>query len=256
MEDRVMKATFYTLVIGLLMMGSKSFGMSELVLTNTEGSPFYVIFDGEIFDAEGAVLTLYQVSPGRHSLDVYRYIRDPRGFYTRYVELVFRGHIQIGNRMRVEARLREDGRLSVVRRVPLAPPHSGPRSGHNSHGSSGGSSGYNSSHGSGGSGGHNAHHSPSVLSPQEFSSLLRAISDASFEQTRLMIAKEAIAPRHITSAQVAQIMRRFSFEATRLEFAKWAYTRTIDKQNYSQVHSALSFDSSRRELSRYISALR
>ena len=85
--------------------------------------------------------------------------------------------------------------------------------------------------------------------------MLRTISDASFEQTKLAIAKEAVGARNVTADQVYQIMMRFSFEATKLEFAKWAYLRTIDRHNYFLVHRAFSFDSSKQELSRYISSL-
>jgi hypothetical protein len=250
-----MKATLFTLATVLMLMGGKSFGMSEVVITNASGAPFYVIFNGDIFDSEGAVMTLHQVSPGRHSVDVYQYIRDPRGFYTRYVELIHRGHIQIGNRMRVMARVSSDGRMIITGRVPLGPSHTGPGQGNNSHHGGGGSSGYNSNHGGGGSSGYNHNHGASVPSPHEFQALLRTISEASFEQTKLMIAKEAVASRNITSEQVYQIMMRFSFEATRLEFAKWAYIRTVDKPNYFLVHRAFAFDSSKRELTRYISTL-
>jgi len=263
-----MKARIYTMIVSLMLMAGTSFGTSsELLLTNTDGSSIYVMFDGEIFDPGSAPLELYEVTPGRHSIDVYRFIKDSRGFYTRYSELVYRGNITIGARERMVTKLTSDGRLLIVSRIKLQPvpvhygnttghgKPGGGNSGHNSHGKSGGNSGYNS-HGQGGgshNSGYNGHHGSTVPTPQEFSLLLRAISDASFEQTKLAIAKEALGARGVTADQVYQIMMRFSFEATKLEFAKWAYLRTIDRYNYFMVHRAFSFDSSKQELTRYIS---
>jgi hypothetical protein len=44
----------------------------------------------------------------------------------------------------------------------------------------------------------------------------------------------------------------FSFESTRLEFAKWAYDGTIDRQNYWKLEDEFSFSSSKTELSQHI----
>jgi hypothetical protein len=43
-----------------------------------------------------------------------------------------------------------------------------------------------------------------------------------------------------------------SFESTRLDFAKFAYTYTLDKENYYMVNNAFSFSSSVAELNNFI----
>ncbi|MCX7728498.1 MAG: DUF4476 domain-containing protein [Bacteroidia bacterium] len=47
-------------------------------------------------------------------------------------------------------------------------------------------------------------------------------------------------------------MKLFSFEETRLEFAKYAYSKVIDKENYYQVNDAFQFENSIEELNNSI----
>lgn len=263
MEDRIMKAKVYLLAIGLMMIAGKSSATSGFMLTNLEGSHIYVVFSGDVFYPESSRFELFDVAPGRHSLEVYRYSRDSRGFYTRNAMLVYRGAVTLGKRERVTGQLTADGRLVITGRVPVKPSTPGKgKSGYNSHGNSGynshGKSGYssrgNSGYNSHGTSGYSPDYSSSAMfSVPEFNRLLITLSEASFEQTRLLIAREAVASRVLTAEQVYMIMLRFSFESTKLEFAKFAYSRTMDKSSYFIVHRAFSFDSSKRELTRYIS---
>ena len=47
-------------------------------------------------------------------------------------------------------------------------------------------------------------------------------------------------------------MLLFSFENNRLEIAKLAFRKTVDKQNYFMLNEALTFSSSKDELARFI----
>jgi hypothetical protein len=251
MEDQIMKTRIYLLSIAMLFLSGTAFAKSDFTLTNLEGSPFYVIMNGEIYDQNSSVLRLYDMHPGTIALDVYRTIRNARGHATKYVELVYRGTLYIENRIHMTTHLTADGRLVIIGRVPLKPAkgnHGGNR-GTNSHGASG-----TNSYGSSGSGsGTNSHYVATHLSAYEFNALLKSVRESSFEQTRLLVAKEGVSSRLITADQVYKMMLLFSFEATRLEFAKWAYLRTSDRHNYHLVSRAFSFDASRQELTRYIS---
>jgi len=255
MEEQIMKARMITLAFAMMLLtGGRSYGSSEFIMTNIEGSPFYVVLNGDVFYSQGAMIELFHISPGRHSLEVYTYRRTPHGGVSASARLAYRGSFRIGHRIRMITKLTPAGRLVIADRIPIRPPHVATGHGHNSHGTGGGKSGHNAHGTKPGNAGHNSHCAAAVPSPHEFAMLIRTIREASFEQTKLMIAREAIAHRGITSQQVYRIMMQFSFEATKLEFAKWAYTRAVDKSNYFLVHRAFSFESSKRELSRHISA--
>jgi hypothetical protein len=66
------------------------------------------------------------------------------------------------------------------------------------------------------------------------------------------MAKHALSANYVTSAQVWEIMDLFSFESNRLELSKYAYSHTVDPQNYFLVHRAFRFSYSTRELNRFI----
>ena len=73
-----------------------------------------------------------------------------------------------------------------------------------------------------------------------------------FENDRLRQAMFFVDHNYVTAYQVADIMRLFSFESSRLQFAKYAFHRTCDVHNYGVVFNALAFTSSRRNLDCYI----
>lgn len=81
---------------------------------------------------------------------------------------------------------------------------------------------------------------------------LNAIKKQSFDTERLKIAKNAVTQGNMLSSEIAEITKLFSFESSRLEFAKYAYTFTTDKKNYVLVQDAFQFSSSTSELQDYI----
>jgi len=89
-------------------------------------------------------------------------------------------------------------------------------------------------------------------SKETFALTLDAIKKQSFDTERLKIAKNAVVSGQMLSSEVAEITKLFSFESSRLEFAKYAYNYTVDKQNYVIVQDAFQFSSSTSELQDYI----
>ncbi len=97
---------------------------------------------------------------------------------------------------------------------------------------------------------------PYPMTPQDFSSAKSTIASKSFEDSKLSIAKQIINTNCLLSAQVKEIMMLFSFEDTRLDFAKYAYGYTYDMGNYYVVNDAFTFESSIDELNQYTSGFR
>jgi hypothetical protein len=80
----------------------------------------------------------------------------------------------------------------------------------------------------------------------------RSIRSFGYDSDRLRSAKRFVRNNYVSSHQIADMMRMFSFESTKLEFAKYAFHRTCDVQNYGTVFNHLGFNSSRRDLDCYI----
>ncbi len=90
----------------------------------------------------------------------------------------------------------------------------------------------------------------------DFQSALTSIKSKSFEDAKLTLAKQISSSNCLLSVQVRDIMKTFGFENSRLEFAKYAYKYTYDKNNYFKVNDAFSFESSIDELNEYIQSVK
>ena len=94
---------------------------------------------------------------------------------------------------------------------------------------------------------------PVGMDPQTFSDAKQSISNASFEDTKLSTAKTILASNYISTDQVMEICGLFAFENTKLTFAKFAYSKTVDRNNYYKVGSVFDFDSDKEALNKFIS---
>jgi hypothetical protein len=90
------------------------------------------------------------------------------------------------------------------------------------------------------------------MSPPDFEQAKHSIGSKDFEDSKLTIAKQIISTNCLLSSQVREIMLMFSFEDSRLAFAKYAYGYTLDLGNYYKVNDAFTFESTIDELNEYI----
>lgn len=95
---------------------------------------------------------------------------------------------------------------------------------------------------------------PRPMEPHSFGQALESISSKSFESSKLTIAKQIVGSNCLLCRQVREIMKLFTFESNRLEFAKYAYKYTWDINNYFLLNDAFEFESSIEELNRFISS--
>ncbi len=92
-----------------------------------------------------------------------------------------------------------------------------------------------------------------VMNHEDYEDAKRSISGKDFEDTKLSMAKQITGANNLLAEQIRGIMKLFTFENSKLEFAKFAYSHCCDKSNYYKVNDAFEFDSSSTELNRYIS---
>ncbi len=90
------------------------------------------------------------------------------------------------------------------------------------------------------------------MSSADFANAKKSVSGQSFEEGKLKVAKQVLNSNCMSCAQVKEIMAMFSFEETRLDWAKFAYGKTTDPQNYYQLNDGFSFSSSVDDLNEYI----
>lgn len=94
----------------------------------------------------------------------------------------------------------------------------------------------------------------SPMAPGDYESAKTSISQKDFEDTKLSMAKQIAGSNCMSAEQIKGIMKLFSFENSKLDFAKFAYAHCCDKSNYYKVNDAFDFDSSSKDLNDYISS--
>ncbi len=92
-----------------------------------------------------------------------------------------------------------------------------------------------------------------VLSPTDFQATKDAITRFSSDNDRLREAKTVVDEQFLLSNQVGELVQLFVFDDVRLEFAKYAYAKTQDKENYDELLPLMQNVSSQEALRQYIS---
>lgn len=95
-----------------------------------------------------------------------------------------------------------------------------------------------------------------AMDAEDFNAAKATISSISFSDTQLSTAKSIASSNCLNSDQIGSIMGLFSFEETKLDFAKFAYDFCTDRNNYFKVVNKFTFDASKNELNEYISTRR
>ncbi len=93
------------------------------------------------------------------------------------------------------------------------------------------------------------------MSPAAFSQALTSVRNTSSEVARLEVARQIATTNCLSAQQVRELCRAFTSEANRLTFAKEAFNRCCDRENYFLVNEAFVSNASREELSQYIQGL-
>ena len=94
--------------------------------------------------------------------------------------------------------------------------------------------------------------SPNCMPAGNFNLSLSMIEKESFESSKLSTAKQVAASNPLCVSQIVQICRAFSFEQSKLDFAKYAYRFCVDQNNYLFLNDVFSFSASKDELRKFI----
>ena len=92
--------------------------------------------------------------------------------------------------------------------------------------------------------------------PRDFDEARALIAKEGFDDTRLNTAKQVMVEHCLNVSQIITLCKLFSFEDTKLEFAKFAYIYCSEPRNYFKVNSVFNFDSSKQELNSHINSMR
>lgn len=246
-----MKTIFTIIATTLTVLNSYAGHFSAFNLRMFNNTKISVSLDNQPSCHPSAVFTAKKIQPGYHKLYVYRMVPCPYSYYPMKEEL-YNGWVYIPHKSAVYAQISCHNKLDIVK---VEPYHCPPASGGNGWGHH---NGWDNSYDNGW-GYDNTGYVPMPvvpayigMHPQSFAMLKATIESKSFESSKLQIAKQALTGNTFSSAQVTELLMLFDFESTKLEFAKHAYHKVADKQNFYLVNNAFSFASSIDELNQYI----
>lgn len=91
-----------------------------------------------------------------------------------------------------------------------------------------------------------------TISEKDITELGTRVKDRITDGDKVNLMQSVLDGRQYTTTQLRRMFDWLSFESTKLDFAKWAYANTIDKENYWKLEDIFSFSSSKDDLQRYI----
>jgi len=92
----------------------------------------------------------------------------------------------------------------------------------------------------------------SSMAATSFMKAKENISSNSFEDSKMTVAKQVTKANCMTAEQIKDVMGLFSFEDSKLEYAKYAYDFCFNQGDYYEVNSAFTFESSIEELNKFL----
>ncbi|MEO1032006.1 MAG: DUF4476 domain-containing protein [Bacteroidota bacterium] len=91
-----------------------------------------------------------------------------------------------------------------------------------------------------------------AMSNQDFNSALTTVKNAGYDQTALQLARQISSSNCMSVNQIKRICELLSYEASKLEFAKFAYDNCTEPNNYFKVNDVFDYSDSKNTLSDYI----
>lgn len=213
--------TWTVLFISLMCVYQLRAQHSELTVKTQNNQSFRAFINNQPVVNTGNVQVIHNLAPGRHHV---RMISNPQYNGAAFVlpTLLYDGYVDVPVNTRMTAVVIIPGFIQIILQEPLF----------------------------------GGIYQPMGMQPADFEMLKQTIRNQSFDSSRLSVAKQATSMNYLNSRQVFELMELLTFESSKLEFAKHAYNRTVDRNNYYVVNNAFTYSSSVDELTRYLQNVR
>lgn len=243
--------TFFTLFTSLLMsiaiFAADARPKSTVTIKSVTKDEIRVVIDGKTFEPRTNSIMIQNVDAGYHTIKVYR--QKSSNIFSNFgkrFELVYNSSLTVKPKTSLQITFDRFGRTSIseekIKRNRNWDDNDGYYYDRDDRNDNGGRWEDEREY--------NSYAKP--MSDREFDQVMNSMQKEWFEANKLKSASQIISTNFFTADQVKEMMLLFTFENNKLEIAKQAYTKTVDKQNYYCVSDGLSFKSSKDELARFI----
>ncbi len=238
---------FFTLLVGSLcslsLPASESSHLS--IFTEYNAMKLKIEVDGQRILMRGNSVTLNNLPEGSHNVRVYREKRKDR-FTSRFdpvYEIIYATSVYLGRDFQVDITISGSGRvfMNSYRIDNDFDCQEGKKGDYGYNGADDNAYGGEWNNGYG-----------NVMSNREFNQVKEQIRKEWMESNKMISVKTVMDRNNFTTQQVYDLMLLFTFESNRMEVAKYAYCKIVDKQKIYLLMDALTFSSSKDELARFI----
>jgi len=263
----------------------QSEAQSMLRVRMADNSKINISVDGRYFNKAGTGITVGELPYGQHRLRIFQFVQNRHG--RLFEEPIFTGNVKTYNGMvTLFVFDKYSGETNITEQEISAYTFNHPPSNEanrysdqmndNGNGNQGGNNNYNNNQGApqrfrnydnnNNNGGNNnennsqysapppppAPPAQSSLTDDKMSELKTKVAAKAADIEKMNILKDALKNEKITVKDISTIFDWFTFETSKVDFAKWAYSITVDKDYFSDLENKLSYKNYVDDLDKFI----
>ncbi len=237
MKNRIFVILFFSFLVQIV------HAQSMLKISLSDKSPINVAVDGRFFNKTGTSITVGDLPPGRHSIKIYA--PNENNYSNRMHHAIFDDRIKtfegnitilVYDPERDIVDINEED-IYTYKNNQNNPTNNNQQTNNNNINNNTISRNDN-----------NAIPPPTTngnmgetLTKDKTEVLKNKMAEKVSDLEKVKVAQIELASEKITSAQVGEMMDWFVFESGKIEFVKWAYDKTVDKENYGNLESKFSY---------------
>ena len=246
-------------LILLLILASLSDAVAQSMIKVhlTDNTMINISVDGRYFSKKGTSITVGDLPPGRHLINIYTLQQDRRG--RGHEESIYSGKVNTHAGYIAfltydpgtdQTDIQEQDINTYTQNTPAANNGGGnnvqPGQVNNNNNDYGNDNKYIPS-------GPVASPVPTgTLTDAKTDNLKQSVAAKKTDTEKMNTLKDGLNGEKITTDQVSVMMDWFNFEATKVDFAKWAYPNTVDKENFISLENKLSYKNYQDDLDKFI----
>jgi hypothetical protein len=203
-------------------------------------------------------ITLNNLQPGQHSIQVYRAKATNRnGNYGNQSQATYNSTFLVKQGYYLDLLVKPGGQIQYTEtRVKNSGRGRDNNNGHHNNG------GYNNGVYNNGNGGYNNNYPNqqyrTAMSDAEFNQLVQSVRSKWMQSGKVSAIQSTFSNQsyYFSTSQVRQLLEIVTAENNRLDLAKLAYRNVVDQANFRQLYDLLQYQSSRDDLDNYIRTVR
>jgi len=233
---------------------TKSVAQSMLKVSLADRSVINVSVDGRYFNKSGQSVTVGDLPPGRHRLQIYGISQDRRGRARE--EVIYEGKVRTStgsitivvydaNTDNIDVQDQDMGNYTIPQ-----------QNGSVNNGNYPNNNAYNNQDNRYDNNNYN-NNGPAAspagsLTDDKISKLKDAVAAKATDLQKSDALKDALKNETFTTDQVSVMMGWLIFDETKVAFAEWAYSNTVDKNNFYNLENQFSYKNSQDDLDKFL----